>query len=51
MATLEIKRTNSEYELVQAQGKMNKTVDKEIKSIIIIWAKENNIKINDYIFN
>jgi hypothetical protein len=50
MATLEINKFNSKYNLVQARGKMNSVVDKEIKSIITIWAKKNNIKLNDYVF-
>jgi hypothetical protein len=52
VATLELKILNSDYEIVQARGKMNMSItDNEIKTIIVIWAKENHIKFNDYVFD
>ncbi|MDR2596017.1 MAG: PcfJ domain-containing protein [Treponema sp.] len=49
IATLEINLLN--LELVQAKGKINTAItNDEIKSIIFIWVKENNIKLSDYAF-
>jgi len=51
MATLEISTNNSEFQLVQAREKMNASIkNEEIKKIILIWAKENNINIQENIF-
>jgi len=49
IATLEIDLSN--LNLVQARGKMNAPVNINTKNIIMTWAKENNIKLIDYIFN
>jgi hypothetical protein len=51
MATLEISTNNSEFQLVQAREKMNASIkNEEIKKIILIWLKENNINIQENIF-
>jgi len=51
-ATLEVRMNDSKYQIVQAREKMNAPIkDNAIKSIIILWAKENNILIHENILN
>lgn len=46
MATLEISINNLKYQIVQAREKMNNPIkDKELRNLILLWSKENNITI------
>jgi len=47
MATLEISINNSGFHLIQARCMFNSRLDEETKGVVINWANENNIKVDN----
>jgi len=51
-ATLEISMKNSEYRIVQAREKKNAPIrNEELKNIILLWSKKNNINTDIILFD